>query len=145
MKKIMHDEVSANEVTMFTKTTVGIWNQLDVMCKQCRVTLQGRVGRMYQTIARDYRTIVGNEIGKERATSKPERAARRKVDDLMAQSEAVFAEVLDYELEGLKDVEVTEDHGRVVGDETEVDVEDATQPLIVLSSDGVEDEDDLHS
>lgn len=141
MKQIMNEEVSANQATMFNNATQGIWSQLETMCKQCRNTMRGRVQRMFQTIARDYQAIVSVDAGKDRATGKPERIAQRKVDDVISQSEAVFAEVLDCDLEGLKAAEVTGLHGRMVDAGSEADIEDATQPLIVLSDDGGDEDD----
>jgi hypothetical protein len=140
MKNIMHDEVSANQATMFSSATQGIWNQLETMCKQCRTTMRGRVQRLYQTIARDYLAVIGSEISKDRASGKPEKIARRTVDDVIAKSEAVFGEVLDCNLDLLEKAEITDVRGRVVDVGSEGDVEDATQPLIVLSDDDVDED-----
>jgi hypothetical protein len=140
MKQNMHDHVSTLHNSMFRDATQGIRNQLDLMCKQCRKTLGGRVQRMYDAIARDYLAVIGTDVGKERVPGKPEKIARKKVDDVISQSEAVFGEVLDCDVEQLKSV-MTGVSGRIIDVGEEVDVEDATRPL-VLSSDGV-DEDDM--
>lgn len=140
MKNIMHDEVSANQATMFSNVTQGIWNQLDTMCKQCRTTMRGRVQRLYQTIARDYLAVIGSEAGKDRASGKPERIARRAVDEVVAKSEAVFGEVLDCDLDLLEKAEIADVRGRVVDVGSEGDFEDATQPLIILSDDDVDED-----
>jgi hypothetical protein len=140
MKNIMHDEVSANQATMFSNATQGIWNQLETMCKQCRTTMRGRVQRLYQTIARDYLAVIGSEISKDSASGKLEKIARRTVDDVIAKSEAVFGEVLDCNLDLLEKAEITDVRGRVVDVGSEGDVEDATQPLIVLSDDDVDED-----
>jgi hypothetical protein len=140
MKNIMHDEVSANQATMFSNATQGIWNQLDTMCKQCRTTMRGRVQRLYQTIARDYLAVIGSEAGKDRASGKSEKIARRAVDDVIAKSEAVFGEVLECDLDLLEKAEIADVRGRVVDVGSEGDVEDATQPLIILSDDDVDEE-----
>lgn len=63
------------------------------------------------------------------------------MEDVIVQSEAVFSEVLDCEVEELESVMLGVSD-RVVEAEAEADVEDATEPLIELSSDGV-DEDDM--
>jgi hypothetical protein len=140
MKNIMYDEVSANQATMFYNATQGIWNQLDTMCKQCRTTMRGRVQRLYQTIARDYLAVIGSEAGKDRASGEPEKIARRAVDDVIAKSEAVFSEVLECDLDLLEKAEIADVRGRVVDVGSEGDVEDATQPLIILSDDDVDEE-----
>jgi hypothetical protein len=140
MKNIMHDEVSANQATMFSNATQGIWNQLDTMCKQCRTTMRGRVQRLYQTIARDYLAVIGSEAGKDRASGKPEKIARRAVDDVIAKSEAVFGEVLECDLDLLEKAEIAGVRGRVVDVGSEGDVEDANQPLIILSDDDVDED-----
>jgi hypothetical protein len=140
MKNIMHDQVSANQATMFSNATQGIWNQLDTMCKQCRTTMRGRVQRLYQTIARDYLAVIGSEAGKDRASGKPEKIARRAVDDVIAKSEAVFGEVLECDLDLLEKAEIAGVRGRVVDVGSEGDVEDANQPLIILSDDDVDED-----
>jgi hypothetical protein len=140
MKNIMHDEVSANQATMFSNATQGIWNQLDTMCKQCRTTMRGRVQRLYQTIARDYLAVIGSEAGKDRASGKSEKIARRAVDDVIAKSEAVFGEVLECDLDLLEKAEIAGVRGRVVDVGSEGDVEDANQPLIILSDDDVDED-----
>lgn len=141
MKEIMHDDISTNQNVMFQNTTVEVSNQLDSMCKQNRVTLNGRVQRLFETIARDYKAVIGTEAGKDRVAGKPEKLARKRVEDVIVQSEAVFSEVLDCEVEELESVMLGVSD-RVVEAEAEADVEDATEPLIELSSDGV-DEDDM--
>jgi hypothetical protein len=140
MKKIMHDEVSANEATMFANATQGIWNQLDTMCKQCRTTMRGRVQRLYQTIARDYLAVIGSDAGRDRASGKPEKSARRAVVELIAKSEAAFAEVLDCDLDFLDGAAMVDVRGRVVDVGSEGDVEDATEPLVILSDDDVDED-----
>lgn len=143
MKNIMREEVSANEATMFLSATSGIWKQLDTMCKQCRITLHGRVDRLYQTIERDYQTILGTDAIKDRTAGNPDAVVRRKVNDVISQSEAVFGEVLECDLEQLKGVEMTGTHGRVVDIGSEADVEDATEPLIILSDDGADEDENF--
>jgi hypothetical protein len=140
MKNIMHDEVSANQATMFANATQGIWNQLDTMCKQCRTTMRGRVQRLFQTISRDYLAVIGSDVSKDRTAGKPEKVARRAVDEVIAKSEAVFAEVLNCDLELLGGAEMVDARGRVVDVGSEGDVEDATQPLVVLSDDDVDED-----
>jgi hypothetical protein len=140
MKQIMYDHVSATHNSMFKDAIQGIRNQLELMCKQCQKTLRGRVQRMYEAMARDYMAVIGSDAGKGRVTGKPEKIARKKVNDVISQSEALFSEVLDCDVEQLKAV-VTGVSGRMADGAIEADVEDATEPL-VLSSDGV-DEDDM--
>lgn len=139
----MREEVSANEATMFLNATSGIWKQLDIMCKQCRKTLRGRVDRMYETIARDYVTIIGTDATKDRATGNPDGIVRRKVDDVISQSEVLFGEVLECDLEQLKAAEMTQMHGRAVDAGSDADAEDATEPLIILSDDGADEDDGM--
>lgn len=137
MKEIMYDQVSANKDTMFQNTTLDVRNSLDIMCKQCHDTLLGRVQRMYDAIERDYLAVIGPEAGRDRVTGKPEKLARKKVEDVIIQSEAVFSEVLDCDTEQLESGLVGR-RVRAVDDEPEADVEDATEPLIELSDDGVD-------
>ena len=140
MKEIMHDDISANQNFMFQNTTVEVRNQLDSMCRQNRITLNGRVQRLYEAIARDYKAVIGTEAGRDRVAGKPEKLARKKVEDVILQSEAVFSEVLECDPEQLESAMLGVS-GRVVDVEAEADVEDATQPLIELSSDGVDEVD----
>ena len=140
MKEIMYDQVSENKDTMFQNTTLGVRNQLDLMCKQCHNTLLGRVQRIYEAIARDYKAVIGTEAGRDRVAGKPEKLARKKVEDVILQSEAVFSEVLECDPEQLESAMLGVS-GTVVDVEAEADVEDATQPLIELSSDGVDEVD----
>jgi len=137
MKQIMYDHVSGTHATMFQDTTQEIRNQLDLMCRQCHQTLHGRVKRMYEAIARDYVAVIGTEASKDRVTGKPEKIARKKVDEVISQSEAVFSEVLDCDVELLK-AATTGARGRLAEEGREADVEDATEPLAVLSSDDVD-------
>ena len=139
MKEIMHDDISANQNVMFQNTTVEVRNQLDTMCKQNTITLNGRVQRLYEAIARDYKTVIGTEAGRDRVAGKPEKLARKKVEDVILQSEAVFSKVLDCEVEQLESAMLGVS-GRVVDLEAEADVEDATEPLIELLSDGVDED-----
>lgn len=141
MKEIMYDQVSTDKDTMFQNTTLEVRKQLNAMCKQCHSTLHGRVQRMYEAIARDYMAVIGTEAGRDHAMGKPEKLARRKVEDVILQSEAMFSEVLDWDVEQLE-LAMSGGSGRVVDVEPEADVEDATEPLIELSDDGV-DEDGL--
>jgi hypothetical protein len=62
------------------------------------------------------------------------------VDDVIAKSEAVFSEVLECDLDLLEKAEIADVRGRVVDVGSEGDVEDATQPLIILSDDDVDEE-----
>jgi hypothetical protein len=137
MKEIMYDQVAENKDTMFHNTTLGVRNQLDLMCKQCHNTLLGRVQRIFEAISRDYKAAIGTEAGKDRVAGKPEKLARKKIEDVILQSEAVFGEVLDWDTKQLESA-MLGGTGEVVDVETEADVEDATQPLIELSSDGVD-------
>jgi hypothetical protein len=137
MKEIMYDQVAENKDTMFHNTTLGVRNQLDLMCKQCHNTLLGRVQRIFEAISRDYKAVIGTEAGKDRVAGKPEKLARKKIEDVILQSEAVFGEVLDWDTKQLESA-MLGGTGEVVDVETEADVEDATQPLIELSSDGVD-------
>lgn len=98
--------------------------------------------RLYEAIARDYKAVIGTEAGRDRVAGKPEKLARKKVEDAILQSEAVFSEVLECDVEQLESVMLGVS-GRVVEVEPEADVEDATQPLIELSSDGVDEDDDM--
>ena len=125
---------------MFQNTTLDIRNKLELMCKQSHDTLLGRVQRMYDAIARDYLTVIGTEAGRDRVTGKPEKLARKKLDNLISQSDAMFSEVLDCDVEQLKSATLGVSD-RVVDVEPEAEVEDATEPLIELSSDGVDEED----
>lgn len=109
------------------------------MCKQSHKALLGRVQRMYDAIARDYLAVIGPEAGRDSVTGRPEKVARKKVEDVIAQSEAVFAEVLDCDPEQLHSG-LVDGSGRAVGDEPEADVEDATEPLIELSDDSVDED-----
>ncbi|KAM0709890.1 hypothetical protein Q7P35_003933 [Cladosporium inversicolor] len=143
MKEIMHDDISANQNVMFQNTTVEVRNQLDLMCKQSRITLTGRVQRLYEAIARDYKAVIGTEAGRDRVASKPEKLARKKLEDVILQSGAVFSEVLECDVKQLESVMVGVSRRVVVEVEPEADVEDATQPLIELSSDGVDEDDDM--
>jgi hypothetical protein len=102
--------------------------------------MRGRVQRLYQTIARDYLAVIGSEAGKDRASGKPEKIARRAVDDVIAKSEAVFGEVLECDLDLLEKAEIAGVRGRVVDVGSEGDVEDANQPLIILSDDDVDED-----
>lgn len=140
MKDIMYKQVSANKDTMFQNTTLDVRKSLDIMCKQCHDTLLGRVQRMHDAIARDYLAVIGPEPGRDRVTGKPEKLARKKVEDVIIQSEAVFSEVLDCDTEQLESGLVG-GSVRAVDDEPEADVEDATEPLIELSDDGVDGDD----
>jgi hypothetical protein len=137
MKEIMYDKISADKDTMFQNTTLEVRDQLDRMCKQCHQTLHGRVQRMYDAIARDYMAVIGKEAGGDRVTGKPEKLARKKVEDVILQSEAVFGEVLDWDLEQLESA-MLGGSGRVVDVDPEADVEDATEPLIELSDDDID-------
>jgi hypothetical protein len=92
---------------------------------------------MYDAIARDYMAVIGKEAGGDRVTGKPEKLARKKVEDVILQSEAVFGEVLDWDLEQLESAMVG-GSGRVVDVDPEADVEDATEPLIELSDDDID-------
>ena len=139
MKEVMHEQVSANKDTMFHNTTLEVRKKLDLMCKQSHKTLLGRVQRMYDAIARDYLAVIGPEAGRDHVTGKPEKVARKKVEDVIAQSEAVFAEVLDCDPEQLHSG-LVDGSGRAVGDEPEADVEDATEPLIERSDDSVDED-----
>lgn len=139
----MHDDISANQNVMFQNTTVEVRNQLDLMCKQSRITLTGRVQRLYEAIARDYKAVIGTEAGRDRVASKPEKLARKKLEDVILQSGAVFSEVLECDVKQLESVMVGVSRRVVVEVEPEADVEDATQPLIELSSDGVDEDDDM--
>jgi hypothetical protein len=94
---------------------------------------------MYDAIARDYMAVIGTEEGKDRVTGKPEKLARKKVEDVIMQSEAVFSEVLDCDVEQLKSG-LLGGSGKVVEVEPEADTEDATEPLIELPSDGVDED-----
>lgn len=94
---------------------------------------------MYDAIARDYLAVIGHETGSDRVTGKPEKLARKKVEDVIIQSETVFAEVLDWDVEQLQSA-MLGGSGRAVDAETEADVEDATEPLIELSDDGVDED-----
>lgn len=136
----MHEQVSANHISMFQDATLATKKQLDIMCKQCRDTLHARVQRMYEAIARDYLAVISTGAGKDRAMRKPERIARKKVEDVILTSEDVFSEVLSCDVEQL--AEMMGMSGRVLEVESDADVEDATQPLIILSNGGV-DEDDM--
>lgn len=140
MKDIMHEQVSSNHVSMFQDATLATKRQLDIMCKQCRDTLHARVQRVHEAIARDYLAVTGTGGGKDRAMGKPERIARKKVEDVILKSEDVFSEVLSCDVEQL--AEMMGMSGRVFEVESDADVEDATQPLVILSDDGL-DEDDM--
>lgn len=133
----MHDQVSAEKDTMFQNTTLEVRDQLDLMCKQCHNTLLGRVQRMYEAIARDYKAVIGAEAGKDRVAAKPEKLARKKIEYVILQSEAVFGEVLDCDTKQLESA-MLGGTGEMVDADPEADVEDATEPLIELSSDGVD-------
>ena len=137
----MRNDISVNQNLMFQNATLGIRTKLDLMCKQCRNTLQGRVQRMYEAIEQDYLAVIGTDAGRDRVTGKPEKLARKKVEDVILQSEAVFGEVLDCDVEELESVMLGVS-ARVAEVEAEADVEDATEPLIELPSDGV-DEDEM--
>lgn len=137
MKEIMYDQVSENKDMMFHNTTLGVRNQLDLMCKQCHNTLLGRVQRIFEAISRDYKSVIGAEAGRDRVTGKPEKLARKKIEDVILQSEAVFGDVLDWDTKQLESA-MLGGTGEVVGVDFEADVEDATEPLIELSSDGVD-------
>ena len=125
----MYGQVSANKDTMFQDTTLKIRKSLDLMCKQSHNTLLGRVRRMYEAIARDYQALIGPEAGRDRAAGEPENLARKKVEDLILQSDIKQLE------SGLLD-----GSGKMVEGEPEADVEDATEPLIELSSDGLDED-----
>jgi hypothetical protein len=62
------------------------------------------------------------------------------VDEVIAKSEAVFGEVLDCGLDLLKGAETMDVRGRVVEVGSEGDVEDATEPLVILSDDDVDED-----
>ena len=141
MKEIMYDHISDNQNTMFRDATQGIRDQLNLMCRQCHNTLRGRVERMYEAIARDYVAVIGTDASKDRVAGKPEKIARKKVEDVISQSEAVFSEVLECDAEQLK-VAMPGVGSRVIDVVEDADIEDATEPLVALSSDGV-DEDDI--
>ena len=135
----MYGQVSANKDTMFQDTTLKIRKSLDLMCKQSHNTLLGRVRRMYEAIARDYQALIGPEAGRDRAAGEPEKLARKKVEDLILQSDALFSEVLDCDIKQLESG-LLDGSGKMVEGEPEADVEDATEPLIELSSDGLDED-----
>lgn len=135
----MHEQISANKDTMFENTTLEVRKSLDLMCIQSHNALLARVRRMYDAIARDYMAVIGTEAGKDRVTGKPEKLARKKVEDVIMQSEVVFREVLDCDVEQLKSG-LLGGSGKVVEVEPEADAEDATEPLIELPSDGVDED-----
>jgi hypothetical protein len=137
MKEIMYDQVSTEKDTMFQNTTLEVRDQLDLMCKQCHNTLLSRVQRMYEAIARDYKSVIGAEAGRDRVAGKPEKLARKKVEDVILQSEAVFGEVLDLDIKQLESA-MLGGIGEVVDVDPEADVEDVTEPLIEPSSNGVD-------
>jgi len=139
MKEIMRNDISVNQNLMFQNATLGIRTKLDLMCKQCRNTLQGRVQRMYEAIEQDYLAVIGTDAGRDRVTRKSEKLARKTVEDVILQSEAVFGEVLDCDVEQLESVMLGVS-ARVAEVEAEADVEDATEPLIELPSDGVDED-----
>jgi len=85
--------------------------------------------------------VIGTDASKDRVAGKPEKIARKKVEDVISQSEAVFSEVLDCDAEQLK-VAMPGAGSRVIDVGEDADIEDATEPLVALPSDGL-DEDDI--
>ena len=128
---------------MFENAARKTTQNLTTMFAQTRTTLHGRVDRMFNTIARDYHAIVGTDASKDLEMGSPERLARKAVEDAISASEGVFSKVLDSDLEQTKMEESPNDHEGVADGDQKWDIEDATQPLESLSSDGAdEDEDD---
>lgn len=142
MKNYMHDHISVEGAEMFEKAAQETKQNLITMCAQTRATLHGRVDRFFKTIAHDYHAIVGVDTGKDLSIGSPERAARKAVEDVISASEGVFSKVLDADLEQIRMEDTSGDHGSVASFDPEWDIEDATQPLAVSSSDGVDDEDE---
>lgn len=114
MKQHMSAHVSEAHVAMFENATAEVKDKLEIMCEQVRKTMRGRVERMFQEISRDYMTIVGSEPGKDRGMGKPEKLARKMVDDAIAQSEVTFGEVLVCNFESLGAGELGVSHGEQV-------------------------------
>jgi len=102
----MSNHVSENHITMFENATGEVREKLEIMCEQVRKTMSGRVERMFREISRDYMTIVGSESGRDHGMGKLEKLARKMVEDIIAQSEFAFGEVLkrDLDLLGAGDI-----------------------------------------
>jgi len=94
MKQHMNAHVSETHMTMFENATAEVRDKLATMCDQVRRTMSGRVERMFQEISRDYMTIVGSELDRDRGMGKSEKAARKMVESAITQSEIAFGGVL---------------------------------------------------
>ena len=138
----MLEHVSKNQDSMFRDATANVRNHINAMCEQIRASLRGRVRPIYLAIARDYKTIVQVEDNKDKVMGKAERLLRKKVDEAISRAEVAFKEVLEGDSWGSEEGDMAQ---AVTGADVDVsdDVEDATVPLVVLSSDdGPRDEDD---
>lgn len=142
MKNYMHDHISSEGPEMFENAARKTTQNLTIMFAQTRTTLHGRVDRMFNTIARDYHAIVGTDASKDLEMGSPERLTRKAVEDAISASEGVFSKVLDSDLEQIKMEESPNNHEGVADGGQEWDVEDATQPLAILSDGVDEDEND---
>lgn len=134
MKQHMETHISSNHVRMFENATSEVKDKLNTMCNQVRKTMHGRVDRMFQAISRDYMTIVAAGSDKSRVTRKPGNTARKEVDEVIAQSEALFKEVLDSDLEQLDTRGVAEIDSNSDISESALDAGDAGKPFVTLSS-----------
>lgn len=139
MKQHMHSHVSSSQAKMFDDATSEVKDKLNTVCDQVRTNMHGRVDRMFQAISRDYMTIVGTQPDKGRAMGKPGKTARKQVEGAIADGEAYFSEVLTCDLEQL-DVAAFAEIDEDTDGQPDMDSEDASKPLVILSGDGVDGE-----
>lgn len=139
----MVEHVSANQTIMFREATTNVRNNINTMCEQVRASVRGRVKPIYHAIARDYMTIVQVGDCRVKTMGAAEKLLRRKVDNALAQADVAFKDVLEDDYDGLEEEGMAD---AAIATEADVDfgddAEDASVPLVVLSSDDARGEGD---
>jgi ribosome-associated toxin RatA of RatAB toxin-antitoxin module len=113
MKSHMMTHIGSTQVTMFTQATNTVKGELTAMCESTKKTMLERADQVFDSMRRDYMTLIGVEVEKGRVMSREERAMRAEVDAVISQADERFQAVIDCDAEDLA-AGIDEETGEVV-------------------------------
>jgi hypothetical protein len=122
MKGYMAQHVSQHRISMFEDAAKKVRSSIEGLCQKVRKVLDERTDSIYLSMQRDYMSIIGG-VSVNTKMPREERAVRRQVDEAIGRTDQFFQEVLDADVEDLKEAVVSSEADGVVDVDGDVDME----------------------